>query len=356
MKTTPFHELHIAAEAKMGEFANFNMPLFYSLGVMKEHLHTREQAGLFDISHMVHVQISGAEASKFISRVCPYDASSQTVGQARYSYFLNETAGIIDDLIVTRLADDRFLIVANAGCAEKDIAHIKNHAAEFNVIVDILPRAFLALQGPKAEDVLAQHFSVSHMAFLDAVEPEDGWLVSRSGYTGEDGFEIAMPPEKAIAFANALLSDERVEWIGLGARDSLRLEAGLPLYGQDLDENTSPHEAGLLWAIPKELREGGGFVGADALAQKIVVGRTRMRIGLVPDGRPVRGGTDLKNTNGETIGTVTSGGFGPSLGGPMALALVEVAAADASIFADVRGKLIPMERTKTPFVPHSYKR
>ncbi len=356
MKTTPFHELHIAANAKMGEFAGFDMPLFYSLGVMKEHLHTRQQAGLFDISHMVHVQISGNETAKFISRLCPYHADQQTVGQARYTYFLNDTAGIIDDLIVTRLGENRFLIVANAGCAEKDVAHINTHAVQFDVAVEILPRAFLALQGPLAGKALNEHLPVSELAFLDAIEPKEGWFISRSGYTGEDGFEIAMPPDMAVDFANTLLSDERVEWIGLGARDSLRLEAGLPLYGQDLAEDISPHEAGLLWAIPKDLREGGDFNGAAALAEKIATGRTRMRVGLLPDGRPVRGATELKNETGGTIGKVTSGGFGPSLNGPMALALVDVSAADAPIFADIRGKLIPMIRTKTPFVPHNYKR
>jgi len=356
MKTTPLHKLHIAANAKMGEFADFDMPLFYGLGVMKEHVHTRNSAGLFDISHMVHVEILGDAAAAFISRLCPYHASEQAIGQARYTYFLNERAGIIDDLIVTRLGEERFLIVANAGCAEKDVAHIKSNASSFDVDVKIVPRAFVALQGPQAVDVLQKHFDVSQMAFLDAYEPQEGWFISRSGYTGEDGFEIAMPEADAVGFAEKLIDDDRVEWIGLGARDSLRLEAGLPLYGQDLTEEISPHEAGLLWAVPKNLREGGNYIGADVLAQKIAAGRTKMRIGLLPDGRPVRGGTELKNEAGENIGLVTSGGFGPSLDGPMALALVEVAGADAPIFADLRGKLIPMTRTKTPFVQHNYKR
>lgn len=356
MKTTPFHALHIAADAKMGEFAGYDMPLFYSLGVMKEHLHTRDHAGLFDISHMVHVEISGADAAKLISHLCPYHAADQALGTARYTYMLNSDAGIIDDLIVTRLDDERFLIVANAGCADKDVAHIKQAAEAFEASVKILPRAFLALQGPKAEGVLSSHFDVSGMAFLDALEPAEGWFISRSGYTGEDGFEIAMPPDQAVEFAEKLLSDERVEWIGLGARDSLRLEAGLPLYGQDLSEDIAPHEAGLIWAVPKDLREGGSFIGAASLAAKISAGRKRMRIGLLPEGRPVRGGVELKNEAGDLIGQVTSGGFGPSLNGPMALALVDVAAADTEIFADIRGKLIPMTRTKTPFVPHNYKR
>ncbi|MEP1208665.1 MAG: glycine cleavage system aminomethyltransferase GcvT [Rhizobiaceae bacterium] len=357
MKHTPFYQTHIDAGAKMGAFAGFDMPLFYPLGVKKEHEHTRLQAGLFDISHMVHVSVSGPQAAALIATLCPYHADQQGVGQARYTFMLNAQAGIIDDLIVTRLADDRYLIVANAGCAEKDVAHVQDTAGNFDVSVDILPRAFLALQGPAAEAVLSDHFAVTEMDFMTAQEPTDGWFISRTGYTGEDGFEIAMPEGDGVAFANKLTGDVRVEWIGLGARDSLRLEAGLPLYGQDLSEEITPHEAGLLWAIPKDLRgEEGAFIGNDALAAKIAEGRRRMRIGLLPEGRPVRGETVLVDEAGNEIGTVTSGGFGPSLEGPMAMALVNVDAADAPIFADMRGKKIPMTRVKPPFVPHNYKR
>ena len=356
MKHTPFHQIHIDAGAKMGEFAGFDMPLFYPLGVMKEHLHTRAHAGLFDISHMVHIAVEGKGAGALISRLCPYDAGSQEIGQARYTFFLTEQAGIIDDLIVTRLGDVRYLIVSNAGCAEKDIAHVEATKADFDCSVTVLPRGFVALQGPEAEAVLNAHFPVSDMAFMSGVEPQEGWFLSRTGYTGEDGFEIAMPEADAAAFAAKLLADERVEWIGLGARDSLRLEAGLSLYGQDLSEDTTPHEAGLIWAIPKELREGGGFIGADALATKIAAGRKRMRIGLLPEGRPVRGGVELEDDAGNKIGVVTSGGFGPTINGPMALALVNIDAVDGAIFADMRGKKIPMKRVKPPFAPHNYKR
>ena len=356
MEQTPFYQTHVDAGAKMGAFAGYDMPLFYPLGVMKEHEHTRAAAGLFDISHMVHVSLSGAEAAALVARLCPYHADQQTIGQARYTFMLNKDGGIIDDLIVTRLGDERYLIVANAGCAEKDVAHIQAEATPFDVTVEILPRAFLALQGPKAEAVLGAHFDVASMDFMTAQEPADGWFVSRTGYTGEDGFEIAMPKADGVGFAEKLLADDRVEWIGLGARDSLRLEAGLPLYGQDLSEEITPHEAGLIWAIPKDLRGGGGYIGADALAEKIEAGRNRMRVALLPEGRPVRGGTDLVDDAGNNIGTVTSGGFGPSLKGPMAMALVSVSAADAEIFADMRGKQIPMKRVKPPFVAHNYKR
>jgi aminomethyltransferase len=356
VKKTPLYQSHIDAGAKMGAFAGFDMPLFYPLGVMKEHEHTRNHAGLFDISHMVHVQISGADAATLIGTLCPYHAEQQSIGQARYTFMLTQQAGIIDDLIVTRLASDRFLIVANAGCADKDIAHVMAAAADCNVSVDILPRGFLALQGPDAEAVLGSHFDVAEMEFMTAVEPADGWFVSRTGYTGEDGFEIAMPEQEAEKFAAKLLADERVEWIGLGARDSLRLEAGLPLYGQDLSEEISPHEAGLLWAIPKDLRSGGGYIGAASLGEKIEAGRKRMRVALLPEGRPVRGDTALVSEDGSAIGLVTSGGFGPTLKGPMAMALVDVSAAVSPIFADMRGKKILMKRVKPPFVPHNYKR
>jgi len=356
LKHTPFHQIHLDAGAKMGEFADFDMPLFYPLGVMKEHLHTRAHAGLFDISHMVHMSVEGSEAGALISKLCPYDAGAQDIGQARYTFFLNEQAGILDDLIVTRLGDERYLIVSNAGCAEKDIAHVETIKGDFDCTVAVQPRGFLALQGPEAAVVLNEYFPVTDMDFMSGVEPQEGWFLSRTGYTGEDGFEIAMPEAACAEFATKLLADERVEWIGLGARDSLRLEAGLSLYGQDLSEETTPHEAGLIWAIPKDMREGGGFIGAEALATKIAAGRQRMRIGLLPEGRPVRGGVELENEAGDKIGVVTSGGFGPTINAPMALALVAIDAADGAIFADMRGKKIPMKRVKPPFVPHNYKR
>ncbi len=358
MKQTPLFELHNSAGAKMGEFAGYSMPLFYPLGVMKEHLHTRASAGLFDISHMVHIEITGKEAAQLIEHACPYDAANQPVGQARYTFFLNQNAGVIDDLIITRLGNERYLIVANAGCAEKDIAHIKGLAEKFESRVEVIPRGFMALQGPKAEAILAKEgFSSQELKFMTGVEPKTGWFLSRTGYTGEDGFEIAMPVDETVSFAEALLAHDEVELIGLGARDSLRLEAGLSLYGQDLDDQTTPHEAGLLWAIPKPLRQGGTFVGAVALAEKIAAGRTRKRVGLRPLGKmPVRAGAKLVNEAGDDVGKVTSGGFGPSFDGPVALGLISLEAADHPLFAEVRGKKIEMEIHPLPFVPHTYKR
>ena len=358
LKNTPLTELHMREGAKMGAFAGYSMPLFYPLGLMKEHLHTRASAGLFDISHMVHIEISGREASKLIERLCPYQASSQETGTCRYTFFLTESAGIIDDLIITRLDEARFLIVANAGCAEKDVAHVKAISESFDVSVNIIPRGFIALQGPAAEAVLEQAgLPVSDMAFMTAIETANGWFVSRTGYTGEDGFEVGMPIDETESFTASLITDDRVELIGLGARDSLRLEAGLPLYGQDLSDEISPHEAGLIWSIPKPLREGGSYIGADALAKKISAGRERMRIGLKPREKiPVRSGALLVDDQGNQTGHITSGGFGPSADYPVAMGLISVTAADQPIFADVRGRKIEMKRVKPPFIPHSYKR
>lgn len=356
MKRTPLYQAHLAAGAKMGEYAGFEMPLFYPLGVKQEHLHTRAKVGLFDISHMLHIEVEGVEAGAMISRLCPYSAVTQKVGDAKYTFLLNAAAGIIDDLIVTRLADDRFLIVANAGCADKDLDHVQSCAQNFSVMVNVIERGFLAVQGPKAEVVLTGlGFDVANMTFMTGMEPKKDWFLSRSGYTGEDGFEIGLPVSELDAFTKSLVAHDDVEWIGLAARDSLRLEAGLSLYGQDLSEDISPQEAGLIWAIPKDFRDGGDFIGADALVEEITAGRIRMRVGLRADGRPVRAGTILVNAEGLEIGLVTSGGFGPTIDGPMALGLVAVVNADAPIFADMKGKFVPMTRVKPPFVPHNYK-
>jgi aminomethyltransferase len=357
LKHTPLHSLHQELGAKFGPFAGYDMPLFYPAGILAEHRHTRAACGLFDISHMVQVVIDGADAAALISRLCPYPAHEQADGRARYSFFLNDSAGIIDDLIVTRLGAERFMIVCNAGCADKDIAHINDHARKFNVRVTVRDdRAFLAVQGPQAEAVLRDAGMADLPAkFLDAKELPGDRFVSRSGYTGEDGFEIALPASEAEAFARKLLSDERAMMIGLGARDSLRLEAGLPLYGQDLGEDITPMEAGLAWAIPASHRTGGGFIGAQALAQKFAEGRKRKRIAVVPEGTaPVRAHAGVLDSEGNAVGEVTSGGFGPSVSHPIALALVSANAGD-TLFADLRGKRIALTQVKLPFVPHRYK-
>lgn len=357
MKQIPLHDLHAGLGAKFGPFAGYDMPLFYKPGVLKEHLHTRAHAGLFDISHMLHVDVAGAQAADLVSRLCPYPAGEQQPGSGRYTFFLNEAAGIIDDLIVTRLGTDHFRIVCNAGCAEKDVAHLQAHAEGFDATVTPLELAFLALQGPDAEAVLVKAGrDFSNLGFMKARQTGDGWFASRSGYTGEDGFEIALPADAADAFARTLLADVRVLMIGLGARDSLRMEAGLSLYGQDLAEDVTPMEAGLSWAIPKPCRRGGRFIGAAALEAGFIDGPARKRVGLQPVGTaPVRGHTPLFDGSGQKIGEVTSGGFGPSVGHPIALGLVATGAT-TPFFAELRGRRIEMEPVSLPFVPHRYKR
>lgn len=357
MKHLPLHELHRELGARFGAFAGYDMPLFYAAGVLKEHLHTRAQAGLFDISHMLHVDVTGADAARLVGRLCPYPAGGQEAGTGRYTFFLNEAAGIIDDLIVTRLGAEHYRIVCNAGCADKDLAHLRAHAAGFAVAVTPLSRAFLALQGPQAEAVLARAgLAVGDLAFMRARLTDRGWFVSRSGYTGEDGFEIALPLDDAEDFARSLLGDDGVMMVGLGARDSLRLEAGLPLYGQDLADDITPMEAGLAWAIPPACRRDGAFVGAAALQARFEEGPARKRVGLKPAGTaPVRAHAALLDAAGQKIGEVTSGGYGPSVGAPIAMGLI-ASGATAPIFTDLRGRRVEMAIVPLPFVPHRYKR
>lgn len=354
LKYLPLKSLHEFAGAKFGPFAGWSMPLTYPTGVMKEHLHCREAAGLFDISHMKLFAVSGPQAGAALSRACPLDADAQPVGQAKYTFFLDDDAGILDDLIVTRTGNERFIVVANAGNAAADEAHLRDVAAAFDCTVDALDRVFLALQGPAAAEIaIDAGLDATDLVFMQGKETADGWFVSRSGYTGEDGFEIALPPEQARAFAEKLLADGRVEWVGLAARDSLRLEAGLCLHGQDITAGTTPVEAGLLWAIPKHLRSGGRFIGAGALEKAIAEGASRKRVGLKPKGRqPVRTDASLVDAEGNAVGTVTSGGFGPSFGGPVAMGYVSIDAQDKPIFAEVRGNRLPVSIHPLPFQPH----
>ncbi|WP_159586411.1 glycine cleavage system aminomethyltransferase GcvT [Chelativorans xinjiangense] len=359
-KHLPLEAMHEEAGARFGAFAGWHMPLTYPTGVMKEHLHTREKAGLFDISHMQLFTVEGAEAAAFLSRACPLDAAGLGEGKSKYTVLLNERAGIIDDLIVTRLGAERFMVVANAGNAAKDEARLISVADGFAVTVTPLERVFLALQGPEAEGVLiGAGLDLSDLTFMTAAEPRQDWFATRSGYTGEDGFEIALPLGEAQAFAEKILADERAQWIGLAARDSLRLEAGLCLHGQDIDETTDPASAAILWAIPKRLREEGGFIGADALRRIIAEGAKERRVGLKPEGRqPVRSGVRLMNEEGKTVGRVTSGGFGPSAGHPVAMGYVTTALTDAGtpLLAEVRGNRVPVHVHSLPFTPHRYRK
>lgn len=356
----PLEDLHKTAGARFGAFAGWNMPLTYPAGVMKEHLHTREHAGLFDISHMKLILVEGRQAADLLDRACPLSAGALSLNQSKYTFFLNEHAGIIDDLIVTRLGDERFVVVANAGNAATDIAHLEALADGLDVTVEPLDRVFLAIQGPEAAEILDKAgIAAGGLLFMQGFEPRDGWFMSRSGYTGEDGFEIGLPEAEARELAGKLLSDERLMWIGLAARDSLRLEAGLCLHGQDILPEIDPVSAGLMWAVPKDLRAGGRFVGAAALAEHVSAGAREKRVGLKPEGRqPVRAGAVLTDAEGVPIGRVTSGGFGPSANHPVAMGYV---AADLSkpgkrVFADVRGAKIPVDVHSLPFTQHRYRK
>ncbi|MCR4268597.1 glycine cleavage system aminomethyltransferase GcvT [Nitratireductor sp. ZSWI3] len=358
LKHLPLEALHEEAGARFGAFAGWRMPLTYPAGVMKEHLHTRGSAGLFDISHMQLFEVEGAGAAAFLSRACPLDAEALDQDRSKYTVLLNESAGIIDDLIVTRLGPQRFMVVANAGNAAKDEAHLRALAKDFDVSLTALERVLLALQGPDAEAVLiAAGLDLSDLTFMTGTEPAPGWFAARSGYTGEDGFEVALPVGEAERFARSLLDDERVQWIGLAARDSLRLEAGLCLHGQDLDEATDPASAAILWAVPKALRERGAFVGAAALQAIIAAGAAQKRVGLKPEGRqPVRAGAPILDDAGKTVGHVTSGGFGPSVGHPVAMGYVARALSEPGtrLFTEVRGNRIALDVHPLPFTPQRY--
>ena len=365
---TPLHALHLELGARMVPFAGYDMPVQYPLGVMKEHLHTREQAGLFDVSHMGQIRLTGANAAKALETLVPVDIIDLPVGMQRYAMFTNEQGGILDDLMVANLGNDELFLVVNAACKDQDLAHLRQHIGEHCQIEPLFEeRALLALQGPAAVKVLARLApEVTKMTFMQfaplrllGVE----CYVSRSGYTGEDGFEISVPAANAESLARSLLAETEVAAIGLGARDSLRLEAGLCLYGHDMNSETTPIEASLLWAISKVRRadgeRAGGFPGADRIFTQQQTGICRKRVGLLPQERtPVREGAEIVDDHGTVIGTVCSGGFGPSLGGPLAMGYLDTAftALDSEVSALVRGKKVPLRVSKMPFVPQRYYR
>lgn len=365
---TPLHALHIELGARMVPFAGYDMPVQYPLGVMKEHQHTREHAGLFDVSHMGQIRLTGADAAQALEALVPVDIIDLPVGMQRYAMFTNEHGGILDDLMVANLGNDQLFLVVNAACKEQDLAHLRNHLSEHCSIEPLFEeRALLALQGPQAVTVLERLApEVANMTFMQFAAVQllgTDCFVSRSGYTGEDGFEISVPAEQAEALARRLLAEPEVQAIGLGARDSLRLEAGLCLYGHDMNEQTTPIEASLLWAISKARRvEGtraGGFPGAERIFAQQQQGVARKRVGLLPQERtPVREGAEIVDADGTPIGTVCSGGFGPTLGAPLAMGYVDTAFAslDVDVWAIVRGKKVPMKVAKMPFVPQRYYR
>ena len=370
LKRTPLHALSVELGARFVPFAGYEMPIQFPSGILKEHLHTREAAGLFDVSHMgqlaVRPRAGGMEhASRALESLMPIDVLDLDECRQRYGLLTNSTGGILDDLMIARLPD-RFTLVVNASRKDADEAHLRAAVSESCIIERSDDRALLALQGPLAERVLARLCpQVAAMGFMDvralAIAGADG-LVSRSGYTGEDGFEISVPAGEAESLARKLLEDPSVAPIGLGARDSLRLEAGLCLFGSDLDVDTTPVEASLAWAIQKSRRTGGaragGFPGAGVILTQLVSGVTRRRVGLRSLERtPVRGGP-LCSQAGTQIGQVTSGGFGPTVNAPVAMGYVATAAAKPGtrLSADVRGRRVPVEVSELPFVKPRYKR
>ena len=373
LKTTPLHALHASSGGKMVPFAGYDMPVQYATGVLREHLHTRTSAGLFDVSHMGQLALrpkSGKveDAALALERLVPQDMVGVAAGRQRYAQFTNDAGGILDDLMVANFGSHLFVVV-NAACKAEDEAHLRAHLSDVCVIEPLADRALIALQGPKASSVLQKFCAgASAMRFMDAGPHTVAGIdcfVSRSGYTGEDGFEISVPAEHAEALATALLESSDVLPIGLGARDSLRLEAGLCLYGHDIDTTTTPVEGALEWSIQKSRRHGGaragGFPGADTILRQLDNGAPRRRVGLKPEGRaPVREGAALfaDTTSSEQIGSVTSGGFGPSVNAPVAMGYLPTsqAAPGALVFAELRGQRLPLRVTAMPFVPNTYKR
>ncbi|WP_226503057.1 glycine cleavage system aminomethyltransferase GcvT [Pseudomonas sp. MWU16-30317] len=368
LQHTPLHALHLELGARMVPFAGYDMPVQYPLGVMKEHLHSREQAGLFDVSHMGQIRLTGANAAKALEALVPVDIIDLPVGMQRYAMFTNPQGGILDDLMVANLGDDQLFLVVNAACKDQDLAHLRAHLGDQCTVEPLFEqRALLALQGPAAVTVLARLApGVATMTFMQfAAVSIDGsdCYVSRSGYTGEDGFEISVPAERAEALARRLLAEPEVAAIGLGARDSLRLEAGLCLYGHDMNSETTPIEASLLWAISKARRSdgarAGGFPGAEVIFAQQRDGIARKRVGLLPQERtPVREGAEVVDAEGKVVGSVCSGGFGPTLGAPVAMAYVDIAHSvlDSDLWAVVRGKRVAVKVSKMPFVVQRYYR
>lgn len=370
---TPLYDLHVEAGARMVPFAGYAMPLQYAAGIMAEHSHTRERAGLFDVSHMGQVELrprSGRveEAAAALETLVPADIVGLKPGRQRYALLTDAAGGILDDLMIANLGD-RLLLVVNASRKQEDLEHLRRGLGEGVEVSSHFDRGLLALQGPGAEAALAGLApEAAQMRFMDVGEFEVDRVactISRSGYTGEDGFELGMAGERAGAVARALLARPGVAWAGLGARDSLRLEAGLCLHGSDIDPETTPPEAGLEWAIPKVRRLGGaragGFPGADVILPQLERGAQRRRVGLRSEGRaPLRGGAELYEgeEGGEPVGRVTSGGFGPSIGAPVAMAYVvkRLAETGTRLFAEVRGKRLPATVATLPFVAPGYKR
>ncbi|MEQ8665730.1 MAG: glycine cleavage system aminomethyltransferase GcvT [Rhodospirillales bacterium] len=356
----PLDELHRSLGAKMVAFAGYSMPIQYPTGIITEHQATRSDAGLFDVSHMGQVRLHGANADKALETIVPGDIIGLNPGRVRYTMFTNDAGGILDDLMVAR-DESSLLLVINASRKAEDIAHMTARIGDQCDIEVVEDRALLALQGPKAVAVMSRYAAAArHMMFMHHAHlhvSDEAISVTRSGYTGEDGFEMSVPVEFADEFARLLLNEPEVKPVGLGARDSLRLEAGLCLYGNDIDETTTPIEAGLAWTISKRRREEGGYPGHDVIARQLAEGPPRKRVGLRIEGRvPARAGAEIADKDGNIIGSVTSGGFGPSVDGPVAMGYVTAGASapDTKVDVIVRGKPLAATVSSPTLVPHRY--
>ena len=371
---TPLHELHVRLGARMVPFAGYAMPVQYPSGLMAEHKQCRDSAALFDVSHMGQLRLVGADAAAALETLVPMDVRGLGVGKQRYAFFTNASGGLLDDLMMVRpepggareAFGDLFLVV-NAGCKDADIRHLVTHIGHRCTVVPMPERALLALQGPRAVQALARlNGAVAQLSFMTGGVfglADAACFVTRSGYTGEDGFEISVPADKALELAEALLAQAEVKPAGLGARDTLRLEAGLCLYGHDIDEGTSPVEAGLTWAIQKVRRPGGeregGYPGAELIGSQLTGSAHRKRVGLVALERvPVREGTTIVDAHGRKLGTVTSGTLAPTVNQPIAMAYLPIdhAQVQHEVYAEVRGKRVPMRVSPMPFNPHRYQR
>ncbi len=364
--TTPLDGLHRELGAKMVPFAGYDMPVQYPMGIIKEHLQTRESAGLFDVSHMGQVLIEGQGAAAMLESLVPVDIESLGIDRQTYALLTNESGGVLDDLIITRWGEDQFFLVVNAACKAQDISHLQEHLT--GQVMTVLPdQALLALQGPAAREVMKTLCpEAAQLVFLQGCHSTINGVevyVTCSGYTGEDGYEISVPGAHADALARSILSFEQVEPIGLGARDSLRLEVGLCLYGHELSTTIDPVQAGLLWSISKARRADGerpgGFPGADIIFNHIENKPALRRVGLSVEGkRPVRDGQLVFNGDGEQVGQICSAGYGASIGRPIAMAYIkrELGEPGTALFVDVRGKQLPVTVTRMPFTPQRYYR
>ena len=362
--TTPLHALHCELGAKMVPFAGYDMPVYYPMGIIKEHLHTRAQAGLFDVSHMGQVVIDGPGSTELLESLVPVDLQALPVNGQTYALLTNDAGGVRDDLIITRWDSERFFLVVNAACKEDDIAHLRSHLGGQTLEV-LENQALLALQGPGARDVMRELCpAAAELVFMSGCHADlEGVpaFITCSGYTGEDGFELSVPAAQADGIARRLLAFDAVEPIGLGARDSLRLEAGLCLYGHELSETIDPVQAGLLWSISKSRRADGerpgGFPGADVIFERIANKPPLRRVGLAVDGRrPMREGQAVLNDAGEVVGEICSACYGSSVGRPIAMAYVSrpLGEPGTALQVDVRGKMIPVTVTRMPFTPQRY--